>query len=55
MFTYALFEEEQVVLGQGIGFSYDRDKVDTRSKTLHDLDVKRLQSRNRQNKYPQQN
>jgi hypothetical protein len=40
----ALLENEEVVLGEGVGFSNNRDEIDTRAETLHDLDVERLQS-----------
>ena len=45
--TYALFEQSQVVLGKCIGFRNDRDKVDACSESLHDLNVKRLETTKR--------
>lgn len=42
--TNTLLEGVKVVLSEGIGLSNDRDEVDTRSQTLHDLDIERLQA-----------
>ena len=40
----ALLEGGEGVLGQSIGFGDDWDQVDTRSETLHDLNVQRLET-----------
>lgn len=42
IYTYALLEERKICLCESIGFCNDGDEIDTRSKTLHNLDVKRL-------------
>lgn len=41
--TYALLENKEVILGQGVGLSNDRDEIYTSSKPLHDLDVEGLE------------
>jgi hypothetical protein len=43
--TYTLLEDEQVILGQRIGLGDDGDKINTGTKSLHDLNVKRLQAK----------
>lgn len=44
MRTYALLEEGQVVLSEGVGFGNDGDQVDASTETLHDFNIKRLQA-----------
>lgn len=40
----ALLEDEEIILGHSVGFGDDGEKIDTRAETLHDLNVKRLQT-----------
>ena len=42
--TYALLEDEEVILCESVGFGDDGDEVDTRSETFHDFNVQGLQS-----------
>ncbi len=41
--THPLLEENQICGRKGVGFSNDRDKVDTGRESLHDFDVEGLQ------------
>lgn len=43
-FPNPLLEDKEVVLGNGVSFGDDGDEIGTRAKTLHDLNVKRLQT-----------
>lgn len=42
--TNPLLECDQVILSERIGFRNDWNEIDAGSKTLHDLNVKRLQA-----------
>lgn len=42
--TYTFLEQVQIILREGIGLGDNRDKVNPRSETFHDLNVKRLQA-----------
>ena len=44
--TDTLLEGKQVTLGKRVCFGNDRDKVDTSTETLHDLNIERLESKN---------
>jgi hypothetical protein len=41
--TYTLLKQIEIILREGIGLGDDGDKVDPRTETFHDLNVKRLQ------------
>lgn len=42
--AYALLEGEEVVLREGVGLGNDRDNVHARPKTLHNLNIERLET-----------
>lgn len=42
--TYSCLEADEVLWGECISFCDDRDEIDTCAETLHDFDVKRLES-----------
>ena len=43
-FSYALFEREEVVLGERIGLCDDGDEIDTCAEALHDFNIQRLET-----------
>lgn len=43
-FPDTLLEDEEIVLGEGVGFGNDGNQINTRAEALHDLNVKRLQT-----------
>ena len=42
-YTYTLFEDSKIMLGEGIRFCDNGDQINTSTKALHDLNVERLQ------------
>jgi hypothetical protein len=43
--TYTLLEDGKIRLREGVGFSNNRNQVDPRPQTLHDLNVERLEAK----------
>jgi hypothetical protein len=44
--TYSLLEPYEIVRGHRVGFGYDRNEIDTRAETFHDLDVQGFETVN---------